>query len=143
MPEMRISFLLNALVKEMNNRADLLLKEKFEITYSQFVFLLIIQENPGLDVTRLANALGVTKGAVSKRLGWFSNRGLIEMGRKPGNSKMVIVSVTKKGALLAKSAGNFLEKEFLSTISRSSEINQDLLRKEVKGMLKLLYEKRG
>jgi len=142
MAELRISFLLNDLVREMNSQADGLLRRKFEITYSQFVFLLIIGENKEFDVTRLAKALGVTKGAVSKRLSWFVERRFVETYQNPGNSKRVLISLTKEGATLVKSAGNFLEKEFLAAISQSPEFDQEILRSELNKMLVLMLTKR-
>jgi len=142
MAELRISFLLNDLVREMNSQADGLLRRKFELTYSQFVFLLIIGENKEIDVTRLASALGVTKGAVSKRLNWFVERRLVETYQNQGNSKRVVISLTKEGSTLVKSAGNFLEKEFLAAISKSPEFDQEILRSELNKMLVLMLAKR-
>jgi DNA-binding MarR family transcriptional regulator len=142
MAELRISFLLNDLVREMNSQADGLLRRKFELTYSQFVFLLIVGENKEIDVTRLASALGVTKGAVSKRLNWFVERRLVETHQNQGNSKRVVISLTKEGSTLVKSAGNFLEKEFLAAISKSPEFDQEILRSELNKMLVLMLAKR-
>jgi DNA-binding MarR family transcriptional regulator len=142
MAELRISFLLNDLVREMNSQADGLLRRKFELTYSQFVFLLIVGENKEIDVTRLASALGVTKGAVSKRLNWFVERRLVETYQNQGNSKRVVISLTKEGSALAKSAGNFLENEFLAAISKSPEFDQEILRSELNKMLVLMLAKR-
>lgn len=142
MRELRISFLLNDLVREMNAQADSLLRHRFDITYSQFVFLLIVGENPDVDITRLALSLGVTKGAVSKRMGWFVERGLVATHHAPGNSKRVLVTLTDKGATLAKAAGEFLESEFLTAIAASPGFNQNLLRAELQKMLELLESKR-
>ncbi len=143
MAEIRISFLLNDLVREMNSQADGLLRKNFRITYSQFVFLLCIGDTEDVDVTRLALALGVTKGAVSKRLGWFVNRNFVATHQLEGDAKRVLISLTKDGAALAEAAGNFLEKEFLQVISNSPGLDQDLLRTELGKMLSVLREKRS
>lgn len=142
MVEQRISFLLNNLVREMNGQADALLRRKFELTYSQFVFLLIIGENHEVDVTRLALALGVTKGAVSKRLAWFIERGLVFTHQIQGDAKRVVISLSKKGSALAKLSSDFLEDEFLRAISKSPKFDQAILRTELQKMLKLLLAKR-
>jgi DNA-binding MarR family transcriptional regulator len=141
MVENRISFLLNDLVREMNGQADSLLRGKFGLTYSQFVFLLILLEKKEIDVTRLAKALGVTKGAVSKRIGWFLERDLVSTYQSPGDAKRVLTSLTPVGIKLAKSAGDFLEQRFLATITRSQEFDQELLRNELQKMLQLLLAK--
>lgn len=121
MAEKRISFLLNVVVREMNRQADGLLRAKFGITYSQFAFLMTLSENPQIDVTRLADALGVTKGAVSNRLVWFLDRSLVSSQHEPGNSKRLLLNLTTEGLMLAKSAGAYLEKTFTSTISKSGK----------------------
>ncbi|MFM1783730.1 MAG: hypothetical protein RLZZ579_7, partial [Actinomycetota bacterium] len=123
MVENRISFLLNDLVREMNGQADSLLRAAFGITYSQFVFLLIVLEADEIDITRLAEALGVTKGAVSKRIGWFLERALVTTNQAPGDSKRVLTSLTPEGIKHAKSAGDFLEQRFLAAITNSQEFD--------------------
>lgn len=141
MVENRISFLLNDLVREMNGQADSLLRREFGLTHSQFVFLLIVLETKEIDVTRLAEALGVTKGAVSKRIGWFLDRDLVSTHQSPGDGKRVLTSLTPEGIKLAKSAGDFLEHRFLATITNSQEFDQELLRNELQKMLQLLRAK--
>lgn len=138
MVENRISFLLNDLVREMNGQADALLREEYGLTHSQFVFLLILLETKQLDVTRLAEALGVTKGAVSKRIGWFIERDLVSTFQSPGDAKRVLIALTPEGFKLAKSAGDYLEQRFLVTITKSQKFDQELLRNELQKMLQLL-----
>jgi DNA-binding MarR family transcriptional regulator len=143
MVEDRISFLLNDLVREMNGHADALLRSNFDLTHSQFVFLLVLREIGETDVTRLAQALGVTKGAVSKRLGWFTERHLVATHQLPDDAKRVMISLTRQGQTLSKEAGDFLEREFLSAISTSPDFKQDLLRNELQKMLAVFIAKRG
>lgn len=142
MAEKRISFLLNIVVREMNSQADGLLRDEFGITYSQFVFLITLSENPEIDVTRLAEALGVTKGAVSNRLRWFSQRGLASSTHKPGNSKQLMVRLTPKGLTLAQAAGSFLEKTFTSTISKSRTNSYKALTFELEKIYGLLLARK-
>ena len=123
MSETRISFLLNALVKEMNDQADSLLRARFSLTYSQFVFLQALRNGQSLDVTRLAEALGVTKAAVSKRLEWFVERGVVDTTRENDNAKRVLVSLSTEGRLLAAESGDFLDREFMRVISGVSSID--------------------
>ena len=131
MQEKRITFLLNQVVQELNSHADGLLRGKYSITYSQFVFLVTLAERQTLDVTRLAEALGVTKGAVSKRLEWFTQRGLAQTTQAAGDSKRVLISLTKQGQDLAQESGDFLEAQFLSTMSKAPNIDYNLLNAEL------------
>lgn len=123
MTEQRISFMLNFLVKEMNGQADALLRAEYSITYSQFVFLQMLSESGQLDVTRVAQALGVTKAAVSKRIDWFANRALIQTDPDPRNAKRVLISLTTQGADLSKKSGDFLEHRFLGAVAAAPGID--------------------
>jgi DNA-binding MarR family transcriptional regulator len=138
MSEKRISFLLNIVVREMNSQADGLLRHEFGITYSQFVFLMTLSENPEIDVTRLAGALGVTKGAVSNRLKWFIQKGLVTSGHKPGNSKQVLINLSPDGLSLAQAAGAFLETTFTATIAKSRNNSYKALTLELEKIYGLL-----
>jgi DNA-binding MarR family transcriptional regulator len=102
----------------------------------------MIGENDEVDVTRLALALGVTKGAVSKRLAWFIERGLVSTHQIQGDAKRVVISLSEKGSALAKLSSDFLEDEFLRAISKSPKFDQAILRTELQKMLKLLLAKR-
>lgn len=142
MTEKRISFLLNIVVREMNSQADGLLRNEFGITYSQFAFLMTLSENPEVDVTRLAEALGVTKGAVSNRLKWFIKRGLASSHHKRGNSKQLLINLTPDGLSLAGAAGTFLERTFTSTIAKSQNNSYKALTLELEKIYGLLLARR-
>lgn len=142
MSEKRISFLLNIVVREMNSQADGLLRNEFGITYSQFVFLMTVSENPNIDVTRLSEALGVTKGAVSKRLSWFIEKGFVRCNHGTGNAKKVLVNLTPDGRKLVQQTGTFLETTFTSTISKSSQNNYQKLISELEKIHKYLLVRR-
>jgi hypothetical protein len=141
MEETRISFLLNDVVREMNRQADGLLRQKYEITYSQFLFLLMVQDTEKCDVTRLAGSLGVTRGAVSKRLHWFIDRELVTTHKLANDEKRLMISLTENGASLTKSASDYLERKFLKVITSATESNQSNLRGELQAMLGALQSK--
>jgi DNA-binding MarR family transcriptional regulator len=123
MAEQRISFMLNSLVRVMNGQADALLRAEYSITYSQFVFLQVLSESGQLDITRLAQALGVSTAAVSKRIEWFAARALVRVDQDPTNAKRVLVSLTAQGADLSKKSGDFLERRFLGAVAAAPGID--------------------
>lgn len=123
MAEQRISFMLNSLVRVMNGQADALLRAEYSITYSQFVFLQVLSESGQLDITRLAQALGVSTAAVSKRIEWFAERALVRVDQDPTNAKRVLVSLTAQGADLAKKSGDFLERRFLGAVAAAPGVD--------------------
>jgi DNA-binding MarR family transcriptional regulator len=123
MAEQRISFMLNSLVRVMNGQADALLRAEYSITYSQFVFLQVLSESGQLDITRLAQALGVSTAAVSKRIEWFADRALVRVDQDPTNAKRVLISLTAQGADLSKKSGDYLERRFLGAVAAAPGID--------------------
>jgi DNA-binding MarR family transcriptional regulator len=56
-----------------------------------------VGKNPGVNVTRLAERMGVTKGAVSQTLTKLSRKKMISKRAVPGNEKEVAVELTGLG----------------------------------------------
>lgn len=108
----RITFTLNELVYVLNSTADRLLRANFELTYSQFLFLVTLLSQDKPTPSYLAECLGVSRAAVSQRLSWFQERNLVKVSRASGNEKNMSLGLTPKGELLATQCADFLEKEF-------------------------------
>ena len=120
----RITFTLNELVYVLNSTADRLLRANFELTYSQFLFLVTLMSQDKPTPSYLAECLGVSRAAVSQRLSWFQERNLVRVSRVFGNEKNLSLELTRKGELLATQSADFLEKEF--RILFASETSVDL-----------------
>ena len=56
-----------------------------------------IGRHPGMNVTRLAEHAGVTKGAVSQTVNKLVRKGLVRKTRAPGNAKEVVMELTDLG----------------------------------------------
>jgi DNA-binding MarR family transcriptional regulator len=125
----RITFTLNELVYVLNSTADRLLRANFEITYSQFLFMvtLVSQTNP--TPSYLAECLGVSRAAVSQRLSWFQERNLVKISKVSGNDKNLSLALTRKGETLATQSANFLEKEFRVLFDNAAFVDLDKLDK--------------
>ena len=125
----RITFTLNELVYVLNSTADRLLRANFEITYSQFLFMvtLVSQTNP--TPSYLAECLGVSRAAVSQRLSWFQERNLVKISKVSGNDKNLSLALTRKGETLAAESADFLEKEFRVIFKNASFVDLDKLDK--------------
>lgn len=54
---------------------------------------------PGINVTGLADRMGVTRGAASQMVGRLAGKGLIEKYRLPENDKEVRLRLTEEGAV--------------------------------------------
>ena len=108
----RITFTLNELVYVLNSTADRLLRANFELTYSQFLFLVTLMGQNNPTPSHLAECLGVSRAAVSQRLSWFQERSLVKISKVSGNDKNLSLSLTSKGEALATQSADFLEQEF-------------------------------
>jgi DNA-binding MarR family transcriptional regulator len=108
----RITFTLNELVYVLNSTADRLLRANFELTYSQFLFLVTLMGQDKPTPSYLADCLGVSRAAVSQRLSWFQDRGLVKISKVSGNDKNLSLSLTREGETLTTQSADFLEQEF-------------------------------
>ena len=125
----RITFTLNELVYVLNSTADRLLRANFEITYSQFLFLVTLMSQNNPTPSYLAECLGVSRAAVSQRLSWFQERNLVKISRVSGNDKNLSLALTRKGETLATQSADFLEKEFRVLFDNAAFVDLDKLDK--------------
>ena len=125
----RITFTLNELVYVLNSTADRLLRANFEITYSQFLFMVTLMSQTNPTPSYLAECLGVSRAAVSQRLSWFQERNLVKISRVSGNDKNLSLALTRKGETLATQSANFLEKEFRIIFDNAAFVDLDKLDK--------------
>ena len=125
----RITFTLNELVYVLNSTADRLLRANFELTYSQFLFLVTLMSQDKPPPSYLAECLGVSRAAVSQRLSWFQERNLVRVSRVFGNEKNLALELTGKGELLATRSADFLEKEFRNLFDQSAGVDLEQLDK--------------
>jgi DNA-binding MarR family transcriptional regulator len=125
----RITFTLNELVYVLNSTADRLLRANFEITYSQFLFMVTLMSQTNPTPSYLAECLGVSRAAVSQRLSWFQERNLVEISKVSGNDKNLSLALTRKGGTLAAQSADFLEKEFRVLFDNAAFVDLDKLDK--------------
>lgn len=135
MAEERITFTLHHLVNELDRIADGILRRQFSMTYSQFQFMVALQEHEQLDVTNLAAALGVSKAAVSKRVSWFVDRNLVLIGSDEGTVRRVVLSLSPQGLQIVGEAAEVLDTTFMTQASRFHGFNLDELHSNLQEML--------
>jgi DNA-binding MarR family transcriptional regulator len=130
----RITFTLNELVYVLNSAADRLLRANFDVTYSQFLFLVTLMAQSKPTPSYLAECLGVSRAAVSQRLSWFQERNLVRVSRVSGNEKNLSLELTRKGELLATQSADFLEKEFRLLFDSAPSVDLEKLDKTLTQM---------
>ena len=67
------------------------------LTTHQIHLIDLIGRFPNINVTELANASGVTKGAVSQKLSWLEKRGFLVKVKGDENNKEIFVKLTDSG----------------------------------------------
>ena len=125
----RITFPLNELVYVLKSTADRLLRANFELTYSQFLFMVTLMSQTNPTPSYLAECLGVSRAAVSQRLSWFQERNLVKISKVSGNDKNLSLALTRKGETLTTQSADFLEKEFRIIFDNAAFVDLDKLDK--------------
>jgi len=99
---------LHALMRELDAAAEDVLRTEFDLTHSQLAFLMPLLQHGELDVSSLAAANRVSNAAVSKRIAWFVDRGLIRAGHPAGDAKRVVLTLTPRGRRVTTAASQRL-----------------------------------
>jgi DNA-binding MarR family transcriptional regulator len=152
---------INLIFKQLNDKANLLYK--FVMLYSGFVAenqdygtgelinmvevhtLTAIEENPGINISELANMWARTKGAASQTATKLENRGLIERRKLTGNAKSVLLFPTEKGIQLSQAHKRYDAVEVSKTLDELISIGCtaqeiDTFFKVVEKYIEILYD---
>ena len=127
MAQSKITFTLNRLVGSLNRAADRLLRQNYGMTYSQFLFVVSLRDSGAVSSGVLADRLGVSAAAVSKRTQWFVERGLVVAKPLATDARSVSLALTETGRTLADDTSQFLEKQFRATFRGISSVDLDEL----------------
>jgi len=69
-----------------------------ELLYRMEIHVIVaIAENPDINLTGLAEVLGVTKGAVSQKVKILEKKGYINIFKNSNNNKEILFELTEKG----------------------------------------------
>ncbi|GEK28774.1 MarR family winged helix-turn-helix transcriptional regulator [Furfurilactobacillus siliginis] len=69
-----------------------------------------IGKNPNINITKLAELQGITKGAVSKKIQQLRKRGLVDKSIAPTTENEVVLNLTDTGQQVFKAHQQFSEK---------------------------------
>jgi DNA-binding MarR family transcriptional regulator len=116
-----LSVELNKLVELMRIKAEAILKEKFEIDYSQFLILHFanILDNPNQQI--ISKYMGYTGAGVSKQIDKLVAAGLIIKTTDKTNRRSNLINLTKTGQKTIDKALPLLESEFDTYISTADK----------------------
>lgn len=131
----RITVTLHELVDALDAVADDLLRTRYAVTLSQYLFLAVLADLDRPDITEQARCLGVSKAAVSKRLPSFVAAGWVRTGTDPANARRVVLHLTDAGVRLVADAGRMLEAEFTAMAAHLTSVDLDALHRELTTLL--------
>ena len=137
MSDSRVTFTLNHVVAVLNAHGDSILRARFEMTFSQFIFLVSLRGEQ-LTITELARRLDVSAAAVSKRVPWFLDRGLVKVQGDASNARKVLVSLTAKGERFVDRAARELDEAFTEKFSDMHDVNLPALNRTLSRVLEHL-----
>lgn len=137
----RLTYTINHLATALDAYADAVLTARWGITISQFTFLAVLEEGQPTDVTRLAECLGVSKAAVSKRVPGLVARGLVQTATDPAHGRRVVLTLTDEGLRLAREAGDLLEAEFAQMFDGRPELDLERTHADLLAMLDTVLAK--
>lgn len=80
------------------------LLEKLELTYPQYLVLMVLWENDNIPVSRITEKLILNTNTVTPLLQRMETQGLIHRKRSEKDERSVTVSLTSKGNILQKAA---------------------------------------
>lgn len=98
------------------------LLEKLNLTYPQYVVLLILWENNGLSVKAISQKMIIDSGTLTPILKKMETAGLIQRSRDKRDDRNVLNYCTKKSLLLRPKALQIMEKVFCQSQLRIDEV---------------------
>jgi DNA-binding MarR family transcriptional regulator len=133
----QLCFLFYSVSRAMTRMYGPLLAE-LGITYPQYLTMLILWESDHVEVNRITELLHMDTGTVSPMLKRLEAGGLIVRERSKEDERKVIVSLTKKGAVLKSRAASVPEELFCRAGLTVEEYHA--LKKELSGLLVRMEE---
>src|SRR6478609_77107 len=84
------------LVAVMSANADRLLRDHYNVSFNQFHFLAVVADIEPDDITAIAECLGVSRAAVSKRVPVLEAEGWVTTASDTDHGRRVVVSLTPR-----------------------------------------------
>ena len=117
--ENQLCFPLYVCSKEIINKYKPFL-EKIDLTYTQYIAMLVLWENEQINVKHLGEKLFLDSGTLTPLLKKLESKGYIERKRSTNDERNLIISITKKGKELKNIAVD-IPKEVGSCLNLSKE----------------------
>lgn len=128
--ENQLCFPLYACSKEIIRKYKPLLDE-LELTYTQYITMMVLWEKKEMNVKKLGNILFLDSGTLTPVLKKLEQKGYIKRNRATDDERNLIIKITEKGINLRKKA-----KDIPEEISKCVNLTQE----EAVSLYKILYK---
>src|SRR5258708_572090 len=81
----------------MDRIADNCLREKMNLTFSQFRILIVIYKHQNITQAKIAKFHDLTRAAVKRQVELLKEIKLLETSKSPGNKKQQLLTLTSEG----------------------------------------------
>jgi MarR family transcriptional regulator, organic hydroperoxide resistance regulator len=135
--EDQLCFLLYASSREMTKKYKPLL-DKLEVTYPQYLVLLLLWEQDTLTVKKLGELLALDSGTLTPMLKRMEQNGLIVRERSTEDERSVMIKLTEKGLGLQEEAC-FIPERISAMSGEDKKVVEDL-KASLLQLLKTLQE---
>ena len=105
--------------------------DKLDITYTQYIVLMVLWENDHLSVKEIGERIYLDSGTLTPLINKLVSKGLIKKEKAPEDERELIISITKKGLELKEEA-----KKIPPLIASKVKLSQQ----EAKTLYSLLYK---
>lgn len=96
----------------MDKAADSTLQDKLDLTLSQFLILMVVNQNPNVKQIEIADFLEITQAAVSRQIDVLKNKKMITISQNEKNRRENLLSPTIKGREIFTKANAILYETF-------------------------------
>jgi len=110
---------------------------------SEIHLLLFIYHIQDTNITKIADHLGLTKGAISQTLSRLNRKGIIIKETEPSKKNQLHVQFTNKGKMLMEHVIEFrnsLETEFLNYLETKSDKEKQLISDFLDKLVSIMYK---
>lgn len=130
-----IAYKIHKAVFIMDKLADSTLQNKLDLTFSQFLVLMSVVQNPKIKQIDIADFLELTQAAVSRQIEVLKNKGLITISQNEENRRENLLSPTVKGKEIFIKANAILHETFDDLYKVMNEKEKENLEKSLNKLL--------
>lgn len=111
-PTNTLNYLLTHVAAVMSKQSDQVLREQLGIGLSQYRILMVLEWNPRVSQSSIADSLGQTEASVSRQIKVLKAKGLLTSKADALNKRRHITVPTPMGMQLTEAAVNVLRRSF-------------------------------